>query len=166
MSNQPEFWREQYSHIIDIFNKELDRFWVRFNVGLAINSALIGILAYTFNISQTKTGLLVLSAVSILGIVLSSVWIITVFLSRELQIHYRKLAVRLEDDHITKSDVRIFPDQKQKLGILERLRIRKNSDIGNMGTQNVTYVSYVITWGFWVIWIVFAAYSFRVFGIV
>ncbi|MFX0139538.1 MAG: hypothetical protein ACFFDN_38205 [Candidatus Hodarchaeota archaeon] len=104
-----------YSDIVNIRNTELTVYWTRYNIQAAIN---IGLLAVTISanpgsyISQFRV------QVSILGILISCIWIGFIVLSKKLIHMWEEYIIKYENeylyDKIPMKPIKVFTDVYEK----------------------------------------------------
>lgn len=140
------FWKEQYKQLLDIWNQKSNRFWIRFNAFLAINSGLITAFSYLLSFQNTNTlPQYIIIFVGIIGITFSFIWYLIIFFSRKWQSLRHDQGKQIEDNH-KEIEVKIFTDVPFKKSFLrDTLKIR----------PTITNICYVIPVIFIIIWILF-----------
>ena len=99
----PTIWKVQYENLLRLWSDETTRFWTRFQVFLAVNGGLLAVFPIVLNLySGTLSELTdftkwMLTAISIVGILESLLWLLITMSGKEVQRFYRKQVRKLEE---------------------------------------------------------------------
>jgi len=110
------FWRIQYRLLHDALHQEANRFWTRFQMSLLINGGLLVAFYTLFQVKGDIKAEIVLSMdlwtlpiISIIGIVITSIWIAICINGYHWTEYYIKKGTELEKDN-SEIKTRIFGD--------------------------------------------------------
>jgi hypothetical protein len=107
------FWRKQYEYLITLQYQEANRFWIRFQISLALNGALL--IAFSALIGEDSekvsfTAILGPSIISIVGIALSIIWKKIIKAGQLWQDYWVKKGIELENKYYNELGIKIFSD--------------------------------------------------------
>lgn len=106
MTRDEEFWKVQYELLLTALYQESNRFWTRFQVSLAVNTGLIATFFAVLNIKVEPETLSIYSLqpwslfiISVLGVVLSSIWLALTYNGFHWQDYWYCKGKELENAH-------------------------------------------------------------------
>ena len=106
------FWRKQYELLITLQYQEANRFWTRFQISLAINSALL--IAFSALISEDPKNVLLINIlaliISIIGVVFSVIWNSLSKAGQLWQDYWINKGIELENIYNNELRVKIFSE--------------------------------------------------------